>query len=85
MEDVYIERLRKEFSEHTFEAIPVQGEERTWQLKVDGNLFSIRWSQEAEHDLKAYHPHIHIEDELYSLIRNELIIEWEELEKKKGN
>lgn len=53
------------------EVISMLKDERTWELTVDDTKTKIRWSQTAESDLENYHK-LHIEDELYALICNEL-------------
>jgi len=67
----YIERLQKDFPEHIFEVIPVENEERSWRLRMDGKDVKVKWSQETETDLETYH-NLRVEDELYSLIHNEI-------------
>ena len=74
-----IERLEKEFPNHTFavwtskkeEVISMLKDKKMWELTVDGTKTKIRWTQEAESDLEIYH-NLHIEDEIYTLICNEL-------------
>jgi hypothetical protein len=74
-----IERLQKDFPDHTFaiwtskkeEVISMLKDEKTWELMVDGTKSKIRWTQEAESDLEIYH-NLYIGAEIYTLIYNEL-------------